>query len=487
MTAPDGAPWDLLVVGGGTAGLLAARTAARFGARVLLVDDAQPGGDCLWTGCVPSKSLLAAAEVAATARDGARFGVRVDGVAVDGPAVLRHVLAARAAIAPHDSAEALRADGVQVRRGRARFLAPGLVAVDGPDGVREERYHHAVVATGADPAVPPVPGLRDVTPLTTATLWSLTDLPSSVAVVGGGAIGCELGQALARLGVAVTLVEQGDRLLAKEDPDASALVRAALERDGVDVRVGAAVERVDADPDRAGAGTLLLGDGASVAVDRVLVAVGRRPATAGLGLDAVGVAVDEHGHVVVDERLRTTAPRVWAAGDVTGHPQFTHTAGAHGSTVAANAVLGLRRRVDSSGEPRVTFTDPEVAAVGVGTDVAAGRGLRVVTRRHDSVDRAVTQGRTEGWTRLVVDRRGRVVGAGVVGPRAGETLGELSLAVAEGVTLRRLAGVTHAYPTWNDGIWTAASDDRFASLGRGVVARVLRLLVRLRRRAASRG
>ena len=457
-------PVDLLVIGGGTAGLVGARTAAQLGASVLLVERERTGGDCLWTGCVPSKALLAAASAAAGARSAARLGVHVDGVRVDVAGVMAHVKGAMATIAPVDSPATLAKAGVVVRTGSARFTGPDAVEIDG----ERVPFRHALIATGSDPAVPPVPGLEGA--LTSDTVWDLTELPGRLTVLGGGSIGCELGQAFARLGCTVTLVEMADRLLPNEDAGAAALVAGALRADGVDVRTGARVESADG-------GSVVLAGGERVEGDAVLVALGRSPDTSGLDPAAAGVRLTERGHVEVDASLRTTNPRVHAAGDVTGHPQFTHVAGVHGALAASNAVLGLRRRVDLRAVPRVTYTSPEVAAVG------APDGS--VVRVHDNadVDRAVADGGTAGFTRLVLDRRGRLVGATVVGPRAGEVLAELTLAVRKGLPATVVAGTIHPYPTYGDAPWNAALAETRARLSRRSLSPVLALL---RRHARSR-
>ncbi|TWH75403.1 pyruvate/2-oxoglutarate dehydrogenase complex dihydrolipoamide dehydrogenase (E3) component [Modestobacter roseus] len=466
--------WELLVVGAGTAGLLAAQTAASFGVRVLLVDRGTWGGECLWTGCVPSKALIAAGEAAAAARGAAEFGVHADGVRIDGAAVLDRVREAVRTIEPVDSPRAQRDAGIAVATGDLVFTGPDAAELDG----HRLRFRQAVVATGSAPSVPPVPGLAEAGPLTTETLWDEPALPGRLVVLGGGTTGCELGQAMARLGVDVHLVETADRLLPAEDPAASGLVTAALERDGVTVHLGAEVRRVTGGP---GSTRLALADGSELACDRVLVATGRRAARGRLGLAAAGVACDEAGWVTVDRHLRTSNPRIWAAGDVTGQPPYTHLAGLHGSTVAANAVLGLRRTVDLTALPRVTFTQPEVAAVGAPTGSAGEAGLRVVEQDHRHADRAITDRRTDGVTRLAVDSRHRVRGATVVGPRAGETLAELTLAVTQGLTTSDLTGATHPYPTYADPVWQAAIGDYRARLAAPVPRRALRALRRLRR------
>lgn len=457
VTPPDGRAWDLLVVGGGTAGIVAAKTAADLGASVLLVERARTGGDCLWTGCVPSKAMLAAAHAASDAKAARQYGVHAQ-VRVDFDQVRRHVHATIGAIEPDDSPATLRASGVRVGFGQARLLGSDRLMIDSPElGEVTVRFRHAVLATGSAPTLPPIDGLDAAHVVTSDSVWDLSELPARLLVLGGGSIGCELGQAFARLGSKVVIVEAGERLLPRESAAAAGLLTDALRADGVDVRVGAAAQRVTFD---AGGATLTLADGSVVEGDQMLVATGRAPHTAGLGLQAAGVDCDERNYVRVDDRLRTTNARIYAAGDVTGHPQFTHLAGVHGSLAASNAVLGLRRRTSTSTVPRVTFTQPEVAAFGVSPDRAAqGPGLHVRSIEHEDVDRAVAEDRTAGLTQLVLDRRGRVVGAAIVGPRAGESLPELVLAARHGLRARDIAAAVHAYPTFGDGPWKAAIED----------------------------
>jgi pyruvate/2-oxoglutarate dehydrogenase complex dihydrolipoamide dehydrogenase (E3) component len=458
-------PWDLLVLGGGTAGLVAARTAASLGARVALVERARTGGECLWTGCVPSKALVAAA----------RSGC-------SGEEALARVRAAITAIQPDDDPRTLERAGARVVVGDARFVAEDAVEVDG----RRHPFVRALVATGSQPAPPPVPGLAEAGVLTTDTVWDLTAVPDRLLVLGGAATGCELGQAFARLGARVTLCEAADRLLVQEDPEASALVEAALTADGVDVRTSSSVTRLRADPTGGGTATVSPSGGGAptgtVEYDAVLIATGRRARTDGLGLAAAGVEVDGTGAVAVDDGLRTTNRRVWAAGDVTAHPRATHVAGVHGSIAATNAVLGTRRRVDLTAVPRVTYTDPEVAAVGSPTWAADGEAPRTRTVPLSEVDRARTDGRTDGFTRLALDRRHRVVGGTLVGPRAGEALAEVALAVRLGVTTAQITSTMHAYPTFADGTWAAAIEDVQARLRSPVARRLTRAVVAVRRR-----
>lgn len=476
---------DVLVVGAGTAGLVAARTARSLGASVLLAERGRFGGDCLWTGCVPSKALIAAAEAAAQARSADRFGVHTGPVRIDGAAVVAHVHAAVARIEPADSPASLHEDGIRTLSGNVVLSGADTGrggAVTATVAGTVVRAGRVVLATGATPTVPDLPGLAALEPDTTETLWDSLSraggLPGRLAVIGGGPVGCEIAQAMARLGVAVTLVHSGSRLLHREDPQASRLVTDALRADGVHVLTDSRAAGFRGDRE---GGQLDLSGNGSVAFDRVLVAVGRTPSSSGLGLAAVGVDTDPRGAVRADGSQRTSNDRIWAAGDVTGPPYFTHLAGVAGSNAATNAVLGLHRQLDPDAVPRVTFTRPEVAAIGI-TDPGARRGLHEQTITHDELDRAIADADTAGFTRLILDRFGRLVGATIVGPRAGESLGELSLAVTEGVRSSTLAGAVHAYPTYSDGVWNAAVADVRARLRGPVVSRAIGLLTRIRTR-----
>ena len=427
---------DLLVIGAGTAGLAAALGAARRGARVVLATDSPPGGDCTFTGCVPSKTLIAAG---AAGQSFAQATARVR--------------AAIEVVAATESVEVLRGKGVDVRLGRAVFTGPRTVDLDGTV-LRPERV---VLASGSGPVVPVVDGLDGVPYLTNESVFGLTALPGHLVVLGGGAIGCELAQAFRRLGSDVTVVEGAPRLLGKEEPRAGAVVKAALEADGVVVRTGAAVTRAERDGDQV---RLHLQDGTTVGPGVLLVAVGRRPSTDGLGLDRAGIDVAQDGRVVTDDRLRTTARGVWAAGDVTGLLPFTHAADVMGRLAGGNAFArGRGGRFSAKAIPWVTFTDPEVGRVGMTEAQAAGQvtGARVVERSMTEVDRAITAGRTEGFVKLVVGPRtltrdaagGRVLGATVVCPGGGELMAEITLAIRTGMFAGRLAQSTHAYPTWS--------------------------------------
>ncbi|WBB61805.1 FAD-dependent oxidoreductase [Streptomyces sp. WMMC500] len=466
--------YDMVVVGGGSAGLTAARTAGRLGARTLLVEGDRLGGDCLWTGCVPSKALLHVAGEVATARRADRYGLAAATGPVDLAAAMDHVREAITAIEPHDSAESLRPLGVEVAHGRAVFTGGRTLTAAG----REVRFRYAVIATGSSPALAPVPGLAEAAPLTTDSVWGLDRLPDRLVVLGGGSAGCELGQALARLGARVTVAEAAERLLPQEEPDASAAVRRALEAAGATVLTGYPAEKVT--------GGAVHGPGGPLPYDALLAVTGRRANTAGLGLATAGVRLTERGDVRVDARLRTGNPRIYAAGDVTGRSAFTHLGGAQGGAAAADALLGVRRRIDGAAVPWVTFTDPEVARVGrTAAEARAehGEAVRVHTLTHDRVDRAVTEGRTDGFTTLVLGPRGRIVGATVVSPRAGETIAHLAAGVRLGWTAAQYARTIHPYPTYADGPWHAALADVYGLLARarGATGALLALRRGLRR------
>ncbi|WP_426986220.1 dihydrolipoyl dehydrogenase family protein [Pseudarthrobacter sp. Y6] len=387
-------------------------------------------------------------------------------------AVRQRIFAAINTIEPLDSPAALEDVGVEVIKGTLTFRASGIADVNG----RTIRFRQALIATGGTPVSTGIPGLAPGATVTSDTIWELDALPGRLAIVGEGPVACELGQAFARLGTEVTMIVRS-RILPKEDPDAADLVRESLEADGVRILEYASVENAAT----TAAGTRIrLGDGAAVDTDAVLLATGRTPRTAGLGLERIGVKLDEDGHVITDSRMMTSNPLIWAAGDVTANPQFTHLAGVHASVAASNAVLGLKRQVSGT-VPRVTFTSPEVAAVGLtGADSRLQHRARTV--RHTHVDRAVTEDSTSGFTRLIMDRRGKILGCTIVGPRAGESLAELTLAVHKGMTTSDIAGTTHPYPTYSDGVWNAAVADVRERLASPGTRRAMAALIWFRRR-----
>lgn len=434
--------YHLVVVGGGTAGLVCAAGAAGLGARVALVERELLGGDCLNAGCVPSKALLRSARAAAAVRGAAPFGVRVGGSTVDFSAVMERLRQLRAGLAPHDSAERFRSLGVDVYLGQGKFVAGDAVEVGG----KTLRFSRAVVATGGRAARPDVPGLAEVGFLTNESVFSLTSLPPRLAVLGAGPIGCELAQAFARLGAAVTLLDHNDRILKKEEPEAAALLKAALERDGVELRLGAQVRDVK----RVGGGKMLsLADGSFVA-DEILVAAGRRPNVEGMGLESAGVRFDVARGVEVDDRLCTTNPRIYAAGDVCSRYQFTHAADAMARIVITNALFWGRSKASALTIPWCTYASPEVARVGLSEEEARRAGVAIdsFVQPLDRVDRAVLDAASEGFVKVLVKKgTDRIVGCTIVAEHAGETIGEVSLALTHGLGLKALAATIHPYPT----------------------------------------
>jgi pyruvate/2-oxoglutarate dehydrogenase complex dihydrolipoamide dehydrogenase (E3) component len=441
--------YNLVVLGGGPAGLVAAAGAAGLGAKVALVERDRLGGDCLNIGCVPSKALIRAARMAAQVRHAGDFGVRVpEGVEVDFPAVMERVRRLRADLAPHDSADRFRRLGIDVFLGEGRFGGPDHVTVGG----WTLRFRRAVIATGSRAASPPIPGLEEAGFLTNTTVFSLTALPPRLAVIGGGPIGCELAQAFARLGSQVHLLEALPQLLPRDDPEAAALVERSLRRDGVRLVLGSSIREVAVRPD----GKIIRPEGGpEVVVDEILVAAGRRPNVEGLGLEAAGVEHDDRRGIVVDDRLRTANRRIYAAGDACSPYKFTHAADAMARIAIQNALFHGRKRASTLTIPWCTYTDPEVAHVGLSEREAQERGIRVrafVQEQHD-VDRAVLDGEVEGFVKVLVKQgTDRIVGATAVASHAGELISELTLAMAGGVGLGRIAGVIHPYPTQAEAI-----------------------------------
>jgi pyruvate/2-oxoglutarate dehydrogenase complex dihydrolipoamide dehydrogenase (E3) component len=448
--------YHLVVIGGGTAGLVCAMGAAGLGARVALVERALLGGDCLNTGCVPSKALLRSARAAADARRAPSVGVRVGRIDPDFGAVMRRVRERRADISPHDSAQRLRAAGVDVYFGEARFSGKSTIAVAG----RTLAFRRAVIATGGRPAIPPLRGIDSVPFLTTETLFGLHDQPRQLAIVGGGPIGCEIAQAFARLGTAVTIVERAARVLPEEDPDAAELVARQLIADGVTLRLGAEVEQVSCTDgamrlDLAGPAPANERGGGTV-TDQLLIAAGRAPNVEPLELAAAGVAFNAAG-VVVDDRLRTTNHRVFAAGDVCSTFKYTHAADALARIVIQNALFFGRKRASALVIPWCTYTDPEVAHVGLYEEQArsAGRRVETITIRLSDVDRAIVDGEPDGFVR-VHHEGGRMLGCTVVASKAGEMIGLAAHALTHGASLTALGSTIQPYPTLNNAFRSAA-------------------------------
>ena len=430
---------DLIIIGGGTAGLGAARGARAQGAKPLLITDGPIGGDCTFTGCVPSKTLIS------QSRRGASFGD-----------AMRTVHETIAVIAAEESADVLRSEGVEVIDGRGTISARDTVDVDGTS----YSAPHLLIATGARAAVPPIPGLTDVEFLTNETLFELEILPPRLGIIGGGPIGCEMAMAFAGFGSAVTIFEGAPRLIPNEEPEASAVIERAMATIGVDVRTGFFVSEVSS----VGSAISLTVDGHVVDVDTLLVATGRLANTSGFGLEALGVELSKSGHIDVDEKLRTSVKGIIAAGDVTGLLPFTHAADEQARMAVGHALgKGSRWKYNIAATPWVTFTSPEVARVGV-LESEAPKGAMVAHLPLSHVDRAITEGRTDGFIKLIAGPKtftrglfgGQIVGATIVADRAGEMIHGPTLAARLGMFVGRLAQVTTPYPTWSTGVQQAA-------------------------------
>ena len=443
--------YDLVALGGGTGGLVAAAGGAYLGLRAAIVEKHALGGDCLWTGCVPSKALIASARLARRMNRAAGLGLAPGGERHDFRAVMERMRAARATVAHHDDPERFRKMGVGVHFGTARFLGPDAVEVEGEGVLRAKRF---VVATGAVPAIPPVPGLADAGYWTYETVFDENELPASVAILGGGPIGVEFAQVFARLGSKVTVLEMAPSILVREDPDVAAFMHRLLEREGIEIRTGAAVSGVRTERGRAVAET---GDGGSVTADRLFVATGRRPCTDDLDLEAAGIRT-ERGAVVVDDRLRTTSKTAWGVGDVTGALQFTHVAEQMAKVALRNSVLPAGTRIRYDNVPWVTFTDPEVAHVGMSEAEATAAGGTTYRYEMDDLDRAVVDGSAVGFVKISADRKGKVTGATIVARGAGDLIMPLVLAKTHGLSLSRVANTVFPYPTMVEGVKRASGE-----------------------------
>ena len=468
---------DVCVIGGGSAGLSVAAGAAQLGASVVLIERGAMGGDCLNTGCVPSKSLIAAAHAAHASSSGRQFGVGSgESPGVDFGRVHDHVHEVIAAIAPNDSVERFERLGVRVITETASFSGRDEV-IAGPHRIRARRY---VVATGSHAFIPDVPGLRDAEPLTNETIFGLRERPDHLIVIGGGPIGLEMAQAFRRLGSAVTVVEKGE-ILPRDEPEAAALVRSTLRSDGVDLLERSDLLAVSRTEKGVIVGTEHAGGMRSVSGSHILVAAGRVPNTDGLGLDRAGVDFGPRG-IKVDQRLRTSNRRVFAIGDIAGGPQFTHIAAYHAGIVVRNILFGLPARVDYRALPWVTYLDPEIAHVGL-TEAEAARkhhGVQTILQHLSENDRAQSERRTEGFIKLVLSSRGHILGVTMSAPHTGEMIGMWGLAISQRLPLSAVAGMMLPYPTISDVSKRAAAayftPKLFSAGPRAIVGLVQRVL-----------
>ncbi|MCB1612309.1 MAG: FAD-dependent oxidoreductase, partial [Xanthomonadales bacterium] len=447
-TRPKRYDYNLIAIGAGSAGLVTTYIGAAVKAKVALIERHKMGGDCLNTGCVPSKALIRTARLLAEARRSQDYGINALHAEFDFATAMERVQQVIAKVEPHDSVERYRGLGVDCIQGDARLLDPWTVEVDG----RRLTARNIVIATGARPTVPKLPGLDTVDYLTSDTVWNIRVQPRRLLVLGGGPIGCELGQCFSRLGSAVTIVQRNPRLLPKEDPDASAAVRAAFEAEGITLALGAEALRVEKDGE---GGRLIVHENGverAIEFDRLLLALGRTANVAGFGLEALGVVVSPRGTVEADPLMRTSMPNIYVCGDVTGPYQFTHVAAHQAWYAAVNALFGpfWTFKADYRVIPWATFTDPEVAHVGLSETTAKAQGVAYEVTHYglDDLDRAIADSHDHGYVKvLTVPGKDTILGATIVGAHAGDLLAEYVLAMRHGLGLRKILGTIHSYPT----------------------------------------
>jgi pyruvate/2-oxoglutarate dehydrogenase complex dihydrolipoamide dehydrogenase (E3) component len=468
-------PYDLIIIGGGSAGLTAADFAVKFGARVAIVEKHRIGGDCTWTGCIPSKTLLKTARVVHEMRSADRFGLSSFEPQIDLKAIMAHVHAVVQDIYQDESPEALRTSGIDVFLGGARFIDSHTLAV----GETTLKARNFLIATGAHPFTPPIEGIEDVEYLTYEQIWNMDSLPHHLIVLGAGPVGCEMAQAFRRLGAEVTLIEEQDRILTNDDPAASQALSQVLEEEGINLLCGVKIERTWQDD----AGIHLSSGEDEFVGDRLLVAVGRHPNVDHLGLKKAGVLYSSSG-IQTDHRLRTSQRHIFAAGDVTGGYQFTHYAGWQAAMAVRNALLPGTSKGVTDLVPWATFTDPEVAQAGLTEPQARDQfGSDVSTYEWplDKIDRSHTEGDERGFMKLVYKKNGTLLGVTIVARHAGEMIHEWIVALEQGLKVGDLSNALHIYPTYSTASMQASAAIRVDQLLSSVPWRILRSLARLKR------
>lgn len=450
---------DLLVIGGGVGGLVTSSGAAKMGLRVILVEKRHMGGDCLNFGCVPTKTLIRSARIAHWMGRAREFGLDPGETRVDFPRVMGRVRQVIASIGEHESAEAMGRQGVEVVMGQGRFLDPHTFEVNG----RRIRARKVILATGSRPILLPIPGLAEAKPLTNESALQLDHLPASLIILGAGPIGIEFGQAFARLGSRVTFLEKESRILPREDPEVADVLKGVLTQEGLEIHTGTEVKEIRREGDRK---VVVTAQDAGARprrfeAEELLVAIGRTPNVDGLNLEAAGVQYTKRG-VQVDATHRTTARHIWAVGDVTGKVPFTHAAEYEAVAVLRNILLPVfPQRVDESRIPWVTFSDPELGRIGL-TEAEArkqmGDGIKVFRYPFPKLDRAIIEGEPQGLIKVITDRSGRILGAHLLGPGAGELLHEFVLARTHGLKLPQISDTVHVYPTLSQAVKRSADE-----------------------------
>jgi pyruvate/2-oxoglutarate dehydrogenase complex dihydrolipoamide dehydrogenase (E3) component len=473
--------YDVIVIGGGAAGLTSSGLAVTLGAKTLMIEGERLGGDCTWYGCVPSKTLLKAAKVAQQSRDAEKYGLSGTELEFSFTRMMEYVRHVREEVYEEaDRPEIFENLGVEVRTGYASFIDDHTISIEGRKSwTVTGRYF--VIATGAKAWVPPIPGLDSVPFLTNESLFELKEQPGKLAIVGGGPIGTEMAQAFSRLGTQVTVIDMLDRLLSKDDPEASALIQSRLSSEGVNFQLGADVNEIS---ERAGEIAISITRGETTSIvpaDALLMATGRRANISSLNLEAAGVEVGRPG-IVVNDRCRTSRRHIYAVGDVTGSYQFTHMSEHMAKVAVTNALLKLPMKIDSRNIPWVTFTDPEVAHVGATSADLTQAGTNFQTYRfpYSKVDRAVTDGETEGVIKVYAKpSTGRIYGVDIVGTSAGELISEYALAMKNRISLRKISDTIHPYPTYGLGARRAA-DQWYVQKQSPTLVKILKLIFRYR-------
>ncbi len=474
--------YDIIVIGGGAAGLTSAGMAANFGMKTLMVEVDRLGGDCTWHGCIPSKALLHIAADVHRGKTSLGYAHQNNGLTVDFQKVIAEVHRIREFVYDEaDRPDIYQSMGVEVAFGRAAFTDAHTITISGDDTLRTVTSRFFVVATGSKPAIPPIVGLDSVPYLTNESLFELAELPESLVILGGGPIGCEMAQAFARLGSKVTVIDQADRILPRDDPKSASVLFNALKAEGIEFHLGSTVEEVS----RVDGGIICdvktpLG-AITLRSSHFLVAAGRQPNTANLAIETAGVILDKRA-ITVDQRCRTNVRHIFAAGDVAGRQAFTHMAEHMAKTAITNIALKIPKGMETNTIPWVTFTDPEVGSVGKSELELKERGVRfdVYEFPYSKVDRALAEGGMPGLIRVFArSRDGKIYGASVVGKGAGEMLGELAVAMRNGVSLRKIADTIHAYPTYGLGVRRAADQWYVRKQSVGLV-KLLKFLFRYR-------
>ncbi len=451
--------FDMIVIGGGAAGLTTSGIAASFGAKTLMIERHKLGGDCTWTGCVPSKTILKSAKVAHHIRNASHYGLTDQPLSFDFGAMMKQLHHIRQEVYDDaDKPENFEAMGVEIQFGAAHFVDPHTIEIVGEDGTTRVTGRYITIAAGASAFVPPIEGLDTVPHLTNETLFEITEQPARLAIVGGGPIGTEMSQAFTRLGTQVTVIEVGNTILKNDDPELVTMLQEKLVEDGVTYMFGAGAKKVSQQDGHIALEVEQNGERKVVEADALLLATGRRPNLKGLNLEAAGVAYTKYG-VTVNDKCRTNKRHIYAIGDITGRYQFTHMSEHMGKVAASNAIFKIPLKIDTKHVPWATYTDPELAHVGARERDLKEKGVSYKVYRfpYTKVDRAITDAEVTGMIKVFAKAwNGKILGATILGAAAGEMIGEYALAMRNGITLRQISDTIHPYPTYGLGVRRAA-------------------------------